>query len=273
MHYSIISDLQKGSDADRRRLAVYCLKDAYLPQQLMNKLAIMVNYIEMARVTGVPLNFLLTRGQQIKVFSMLLRKTKALQLLIPNLAKHGGDDSTYEGATVIDPKKAYYEVPIATLDFASLYPSIMQAYNLCYSTLLTADDSAKLSPDLYEKSPTGHLFVKSTTKKGILPLILDELLEARKRAKKDMALATDPMEKAVQNGRQLALKISANSVYGFTGATVGQLPCVPIASSTTAYGRDLLMKTSAFVESNYTIANGFSHDAVVRFIFCYRCFQ
>ena len=46
-----------------------------------------------------------------------------------------------------------------------------------------------------------------STKKGILPQILDELLAARKRAKKDMALATDPMEKAVQNGRQLALKV------------------------------------------------------------------
>lgn len=126
VHHSIISDLQNGSDADRRRLAIYCLKDAYLPQQLMNKLAIMVNYIEMARVTGVPLNFLLTRGQQIKVFSMLLRKTRKEGLLIPNLPKHAGDETTYEGATVIDPKKAYYEVPIATLDFASLYPSIMQ---------------------------------------------------------------------------------------------------------------------------------------------------
>ena len=57
---------------------------------------------------------------------MLLRKTKNEGLLIPNLARHGADDSTYEGATVIEPKKAYYEVPIATLDFASLYPSIMQ---------------------------------------------------------------------------------------------------------------------------------------------------
>ena len=48
-------------------LAVYCLKDAYLPQQLLNKLNIIINYVEMARVSGVPLNFLLTRGQQIKV--------------------------------------------------------------------------------------------------------------------------------------------------------------------------------------------------------------
>lgn len=128
VHHSIISDLQMGSDADRRRLAVYCLKDAYLPQQLMNKLAILVNYIEMARVTGVPLNFLLTRGQQIKVFSMLLRKCLRENLLIPNIAKHGGGgpDEGYEGAFVIEPKKSFYQVPIATLDFASLYPSIMQ---------------------------------------------------------------------------------------------------------------------------------------------------
>jgi DNA polymerase delta subunit 1 len=112
------------------------------------------------------------------------------------------------------------------------------------------------------------VFVKATTKKGILPQILDELLAARKRAKKDMAAATDPMEKAVQNGRQLALKVSANSVYGFTGATVGQLPCVPIASSTTAYGRNLLLETRSFVESTYTIANGFTQNAEVS----WRCY-
>lgn len=78
-----------------------------------------------------------------------------------------------------------------------------------------------------------------------------------------MAAATDPMEKAVQNGRQLALKISANSVYGFTGATVGQLPCVPIASSVTSYGRTLLFETRNFVESRYTMANGYPANADV----------
>ena len=102
-----------------------------------------------------------------------------------------------------------------------------------------------------------------TTRKGILPQILDELLAARKRAKKDMKAATDPMEYAVQNGRQLALKVSANSVYGFTGATVGQLPCLPIASSTTSYGRTLLERTKAYVESHYTVEKGFSANAEV----------
>jgi DNA polymerase elongation subunit (family B) len=49
--------------------------------------------------------------------------------------------------------------------------------------------------------------------------------------------ATDPLEKAVLDGRQLALKVSANSVYGFTGATIGQLPCLEISSSVTSFGK------------------------------------
>ncbi|KAL7485072.1 hypothetical protein ACHAW6_012798 [Cyclotella cf. meneghiniana] len=264
VHHSIISDLQNGSDADRHRLAVYCLKDALLPQRLMEKLSVLINYVEMARVTGVPVSFLISRGQQIKVFSMILRKCRDVKLLVPTLKKSGvGSDEGYEGATVLDPIKSYYEVPIATLDFASLYPSIMQAYNLCYSTMLSPKEAQAVDPAKYKKSENGHIFVKSEVKKGILPIILEELLSARKRAKKDMKNAPNDFEKAVQNGRQLALKVSANSVYGFTGAGVGQLPCLPIASSVTSYGRYLLEKTKSFVEENFTIAQGYEYDAQV----------
>jgi len=263
VHHSIISDLQNGTDEDRHRLAVYCLKDALLPQRLMDKLSVLVNYIEMARVTGVPVSFLISRGQQIKVFSMILRKCLKEKLLVPTLKKSGAGADGYEGATVLDPIKSYYEVPIATLDFASLYPSIMQAYNLCYSTLVSPKDVSKLDASQYKKSENGNIFVHSTVKKGILPTILEELLTARKRAKKDMKNAPTEFEKEVQNGRQMALKVSANSVYGFTGAGVGQLPCLPIASSVTSYGRLLLEKTKAYVEEHFTIAHGYEHDAQV----------
>lgn len=66
-------------------------------------------------------------------------------------------------------------------------------------------------------TPSGNCFAKKHVRCGILPQILEELLAARKRAKKDLAVETDPLRKSVLNGRQLALKISANSVYGFTG--------------------------------------------------------
>jgi DNA polymerase delta subunit 1 len=128
-----------------------CDQDAYLPQRLMDKLMCFINYTEMARVTGVPFNYLLSRGQSIKVLSQLYRKALDDGYVIPSLKSEGmdvlffavflfnnplGTDEQYEGATVIEPKKGYYDVPIATLDFSSLYPSIMMAHNLCYTTLL-----------------------------------------------------------------------------------------------------------------------------------------
>ena len=88
----------------------------------------------------------------------------------------------YEGATVIEPERGYYDVPIATLDFSSLYPSIMQAHNLCYTTLLQRpSDREGLSPDQFIKTPSGNYFVKSSVSKGILPEILENLLSARKK--------------------------------------------------------------------------------------------
>ena len=73
----------------------------------------------------------------------------------------------------------------------------------------------------FERTPTGDYFVKKEVKEGIIPKIMVELITARNKAKKDLALATDDFEKAVLDGRQLALKIAANSVYGFTGALIG----------------------------------------------------
>ena len=76
MYFSlrILRSLQNGNSQTRRRLAIYCMKDAILPLRLLEKLMCIINYMEMSRVTGVPLSYLLTRGQQIKVISQLLRK-------------------------------------------------------------------------------------------------------------------------------------------------------------------------------------------------------
>uniref|UniRef100_A0A8C7JDM1 DNA polymerase n=1 Tax=Oncorhynchus kisutch TaxID=8019 RepID=A0A8C7JDM1_ONCKI len=263
VQHSIITDLQNGNEQTRRRLAVYCLKDAYLPLRLLQKLMCVINYMEMARVTGVPLTYLLSRGQQIKVVSQLLRQAMKQGLVMPVVKPEGGED--YTGATVIEPEKGYYSVPIATLDFSSLYPSIMMAHNLCYTTLLQKGSAEKLglTPEDFIKTPTGDLFVKSSVRKGLLPDILEDLLSARKKAKAELKKETDPFKKQVLDGRQLALKISANSVYGFTGAQVGKLPCLEISQSVTGFGRQMIEQTKQLVESKYTIANGYQADAKV----------
>ncbi|KAG8846662.1 DNA-directed DNA polymerase delta [Serendipita sp. 411] len=265
VHHSVITDLQNGTPESRRRLAVYCLKDAYLPHRLMDKLLCLINYTEMARVTGVPFNYLLSRGQSIKVITQLYRKANADNYLIPSTKSEGGDDQ-YEGATVIEPSRGFYKRPISTLDFSSLYPSIMMAHNLCYTTLLDKDTIERLGlvRDVdYIQTPNKDFFAKTSRRKGLLPTILEDLLGARKRAKADLKKETDPFKRAVLDGRQLALKISANSVYGFTGATVGKLPCLEISSSVTAYGRQMIERTKTVVESHFSLANGRKWDAKV----------
>ena len=92
-------------------------------------------------------------------------------------------------------------------------------------------------------------------------MILEELIGARKRARQELAKTSDPFQKAVLDGRQLALKISANSVYGFTGAQVGQLPCLPISSSVTAYGREMIEATKDYVLKKYNKQNGYQFDS------------
>ena len=231
----------------------------------MDKLSCLENYTEMARVTGVPFNFLLSRGQQIKFISQLFRKALEQRLVIPNLKSQPSDEQ-YEGATVIEPTRGYYDVPIATLDFASLYPSIIQAHNLCYTTLLDkrqVEQFGLVRDDDYIVTPNGDMFVTAKQRKGLLAQILEELLAARKQAKRELAQATDPFRKAVLNGRQLALKVSANSVYGLTGATTGKLPCLPISMSTTAFGRQMIERTKQEGEDKYTTANGYEADAEV----------
>ena len=195
----------------------------------MDKLMCFINYIEMARVTGIPFNYLLSRGQQIKVISQLYRKALETGYVVPALKTEGSDEQ-YEGATVIEPEKGYYDVPIATLDFASLYPSIMQAHNLCYTTLLDARIAQTLGlvKDVdYVVTPNNgasmlcgcgvpsltwenaDLFVTSARRRGLLPIILEDLLSARKRARAELKNEKDPFKRAVLDGRQLALKVSA----------------------------------------------------------------
>lgn len=125
LHHSLIRVRQREGPLGRKALGVYCLKDTSLPVELMSKLMCMINYIEMARVTGVPINYLLSRGQQIRIITLILMAiaTKgqygAEGFIVPT-KKRAEEGEKFEGATVIEPVKGFYKQPIATLDFASL---------------------------------------------------------------------------------------------------------------------------------------------------------
>ena len=101
----------------------------------------------------------------------------------------------------------YYTEPISVCDFASLYPSIMRAHNMCYCTRIPRNVAVNLPPEDVTVAPTGERFVKAHVRPGLLPEILTFLTDARKKAKADMKNAKDALEKAVLDGRQNALKV------------------------------------------------------------------
>ena len=246
----------KANDPDRLgKVAEYCVKDTILPHRLTDKLCTLLNLIEMAKATWVPLHYLVERGQQIKVFSQLTRKAREMGFMVPTIRYGKMPNDGYVGATVLDAQKGAYYRPITALDFASLYPSIMRAHNLCYSTLVLDPKYDNLPGVTYEsfeipvpdKGLVTYKFAQDVP--ALLPSILKELSDYRKQAKKDMKDFPDLYE--VFNGKQLAYKISSNSVYGFTGAMKGILPCVPIASTVTTRGRQMIEETKEYVEANF----------------------
>ena len=242
----------EGDPVKLGEVADYCIKDTLLPHKLMKKMCILLNLVEMAKATWVPVSFLVERGQQIKVFSQLSKKARELGYMVPTIKYGSLPEEQYEGATVLEAQKGAYYTPITALDFEALYPSIMMAHNLCYSTYVMDERRyGNIDGITYETFNIGDKTYKfAQNVPSLLPAILAELKQFRKKAKKDMASATGYM-KEVYNGKQLAYKISMNSVYGFTGAGKGILPCVPIASTTTCRGRGMIEETKAYVEANF----------------------
>jgi len=292
--YDDIPKHQKTPEG-REFLAQYCVKDAWLPCQIMIKRCKLVNAIQMSQVTGVPLTSIIHRGQQIRTLLLMLQFCKARCRKNPGHPRYFLPDESankpppidgFEGAVVIRPLPGFYQTPVVTLDFASLYPSIMRAYNMCFSTLIPSFKEAqrlnlKWSPEThmikdvneenypevrpvrsfdypeggkfeYVSTENDVCFVTSKKRVGILPEILEQLLSNRKRVKKlRKKFHEKSMDYAVLDGRQLALKVCANSVYGFTGAGMGYLGEKRIASSVTRVGRGMANHTKWMCEDKY----------------------
>lgn len=297
----------KGDPDDIKLIVDYCLQDTCLPQKLVDKLLIMQTQISMSNVTFVPIKYLIERGQQIKTFSLLVKFANNKNFLVPTLNNSNDeiklkgfekdeesddeeDTGKFTGATVLPPKSdAYYE-PITTLDFKSLYPSIMMAHNLCHSTLVKKDKYLNLPNFKYETIEWDDL-IKDDKKKpildsdgqvqyfhhcytyaikdnneviqGILPKILEGLVNARQEYKDLMKTAFKSGNKDlgnVYNTSQLAVKVTMNSIYGFLGAQM--LPEKKIAATVTAKGRDMIANTKQFIETNYLGAEIVYGDSV-----------
>jgi DNA polymerase delta subunit 1 len=139
-----------GTPADRADIAAYAAQDTLLPLKLLRKMAVFENISEMANAVSVPVSFILTRGQQVRVFSVILQKARSKGFVCPDDVAISVEGK-YAGATVLDAQRGAYFDVVSGLDFASLYPSIMRAYSLCPSTIvLDARYAALEGVDYYE---------------------------------------------------------------------------------------------------------------------------
>lgn len=246
--------LQQGTDADRAHLTHYCMVDAELPLQIMHKRMAMENGAEQARVTGIDFCQILG-GEGKKTFSKLMRVMRPQNLTFPSSTPSQNDEDT-SGGHVFDPKRGYYvKKPVVTCDFASLYPSIMIAYNVSYDThcsLEWAQENLKetdyrIPP--YVNKPT-YCFVREHIKVGIMPQLEKELLFARAQAKKDLRAEKDPSKKKVLDARQLQLKLCANSGYGFLkGFYMNNMECM---EAVTSWGRYMIELTEKVFKEHFT---------------------
>jgi DNA polymerase elongation subunit (family B) len=251
----------------------YCVKDSELVYKMFEKMAIWVELSEMATIFNVPIEYLFMRGQQIKAFSQIYKYCTQNNIIVQRNA-YSTMNSTYEGATVFDSRRGLYD-NVVTLDFASLYPSIIIAFNIDYSTYIREEDWDKYKEEEYNefkweehsncihcesakslKKKTiccshVHRFLKSP--RGVIPIILENLLSKRKEVKKELKAATDELVKILLDKRQLGYKVSANSIYGMFGVTSdgGMLPLLPAAMVVTYNGRRMVALAAAEIQQSF----------------------
>lgn len=270
-----IMDSHNGSIEEKSEIAKYCIQDCDLVLTLLAKLDVLTNSRGMADVCKVPLEFIFAnRGQGIRIYSAVLYEAAKQDQIIQTQECAEGDIS-YEGAIVIEPKIGMYlDNPIAVLDYNSLYPSNMIAYNLSPDTLVyvkTYSDQGKLIKDESYEVPNFEE-IKKTFKideisydhhggrqscgyvqehEGLLPRTLKLLLKMRKDTRKLMETEKDESQKSVLNGLQLAYKTVANSIYGQTGSRTSPIRKVEVAACTTAIGRERLLFAKKIAEEEF----------------------
>ena len=143
----------------------------------------------------------------------------------------------YSGGLVLEPKKGLYDKYVLMLDFNSLYPSIIQEYDICFTTV-------KRGKDMADEGPRSFLrFVRKPAEKMLFPQVICKLVQHRRAVKELLKKETNDVKKAQLDIRQLALKLTANSMYGCLGFSCLALRLKPLAELITGQGREILQST------------------------------
>lgn len=244
------------------------VQDCLYISKLMTELNILPLALQITNIAGNLMSRTLQGGRSERNEYLLMHAFHEKQYIVPDKKlwqNHKGQDgeeghdvatqpaaggkkkAAYAGGLVLDPIKGFYESFVLLMDFNSLYPSIIQEYNICYTTISPPSDPNELPlpPD-------------SAVEAGILPRQIKRLVESRRNVKSLMAKPNITPELKMQyNIRQMALKLTANSMYGCLGFSKSRFYAPHLAALVTCKGRDILMATKTLVEKlNHKVIYG-----------------
>ncbi|AGO09891.1 AaceriAAL099Cp [[Ashbya] aceris (nom. inval.)] len=272
-HKSLSEFWQAKSDRTSLRVVInYWLERVRCNIRLVNLKQVISRTVEQARLIGIDFYSVLSRGSQYRVESVLARLAKAEHLM---MISPGKGDLRHQRALecvplILEPEPTFYTSPVLVLDFQSLYPSIIIAYNYCYTTLLgrtremtTGENKIGITTNVLPPNilqllgdnitiaPNGVTYVKESIRKSVLAKMLSDILDTRmllKRTLSDMPNESRRLLSTLDN-RQLALKLLANVTYGYASASYsGRMPCSDIADSIVHTGRETLRSAIEMIE-------------------------
>ncbi|XP_054272954.1 DNA polymerase zeta catalytic subunit [Macrosteles quadrilineatus] len=265
--------------AHRTKLYRWLVLDHYITRvegtaKLMRHVDLVGRTSEFARLFGIQFYEVLSRGSQFRVESMMLRLVKPLNYVAvsPSVQQRARMRAPESLPLIMEPQSRFYTDPVIVLDFQSLYPSIIIAYNYCYSTCLGRVEHLGRS-ELFEFgctqlrvpvrellrlkgslnfSPCGVAFINQSVVRGVMPRMLQEILNTRLMVKQSMKENKEnkTLQRVLHN-RQLGLKLIANVTYGYTAANFsGRMPCIELGDSVVSKARETLERAISLVSNN-----------------------
>lgn len=257
----------KEGDLKLGEIGKYCVKDSVLVKELFDLFDTWIGLTEMSSVCYVPCSYLYSKGQQIRVFSQVYKYCYDNNIVVENVKYNEDNNDKFKGAFVKQPIPGLYK-NVIPFDFKSLYPTIIIAYNIDYSSFVIDDSIPDHLCHIIEwnEDSKNYRFKFLKKPKGVLPSILVKLLNARNETKKQLGqlkvklketLSPEETEQIknkinILDKRQLAFKVSGNSVYGILGTgEKGMLPLISGAMCVTALGRFNIKKATEHLETCY----------------------
>jgi DNA polymerase, archaea type len=197
--------------------------------------------IQISALSGLPPDQVIAAAVGFRVDNYLMMETHTLGQLIPSRTEQ--PIIPYKGAIVLEPKVGLHD-NVASVDFSSMYPSLMIKYNISPDTLV----NGKENDDVFEVPEVKHRFRKSPS--GFYRIVLSKLIEARKATKAELKRTTSADQRyPLLKAREKAVKVMTNAVYGYAGWAGARWYSKEVAESAAALGRETINRAISLAKS------------------------